>query len=177
MSKLISIIVIILLVVVGVVFVLPRFVTKSPSAPTSQSGLQHDRFTNQEYGFTVDIPNGWIYRETGEKIGNTILVVEFVSSDEKITVPIFVENKNWEDVIAQVNSNFKPETISELTLAGQSAIKVVSSEEETNPGYIYRIKHPEDNLVLLGTAVLIGGGDVKTFNSEVESVLNSIRFE
>jgi len=135
-------------------------------------------FTSQECGFSVTIPSGWTYKTPAEKVGSTILVVELKSGDGKMSVPIFEDAKGWYLVKSEVQKNFLSETIQEITLAGQPAIKIVSQKKEINPGYNFRIKHPnKQNLVLLGTASYLGGQDLDLFHKSVESVLNSIKFE
>ena len=104
--------------------------------------------------------------------------MELESGDGKMSVPVFVDEKSWDLVKSEIQKNFLPETIEETTLAGQPAIKVVLQKKEINPGYNFRIKHPnKPNLVLLGTAGYIGGQDLDLFHKTVESVLNSIKFE
>ncbi len=150
----------------------------SSQIATNQQTLQNQTYHSQEYGFSVDIPLGWTYKTPSEKVGSTILVVELKSGDGKMTAPIFVDGKSWDLVKTEVQKNFLPETVQEITLAGQPAIKIVSQKKEINPGYNFRIKHPnKQNLVLLGTASYIGGQDLDLFHKSVESVLNSIKFE
>jgi hypothetical protein len=150
----------------------------SSQLPINQQSLENQIYHSQEYGFSVDIPSGWTYKTPSEKVGSTILVVELKSVDGKMSVPIFIDEKSWDLVKTEVQKNFLPETIQEITLAGQQAIKIVSQKEEINPGYNFRIKHPnKQNLVLLGTAGYIDGQDLDLFHNSVESVLNSIKFE
>lgn len=154
------------------------FVYGSRQEFINQQGERGRAFTSQEYSFSINIPDGWSYRTTAEKVGNATLVIEFKSPDKKIAIPIFVEEKAWDVVKSEVRKNFKPETITEITLAGQPAVKIIAKEREINPGYTFRIKHPNmRDVVLLGTASFVGGDDLMTFWNSVENVLNSIEFK
>lgn len=150
-------------------------VPATSTAENKSNALQ--AYTNNQYGFSVTAPQGWSYETKQEKVLDTLLVVELINEDKKIRVPVFVEERSWESVQAEVKKNFKPEAIEEITLAGQPAFKVISKQKEINPGYTFRIKHPgKQNTVLLGTASYIRGEDLATFHQKVESVLNSLKF-
>lgn len=166
---------VILLVLVGF-FGYKKF--SSSQLSTNQQTLENQIYHSQEYGFSVDIPSGWTYKTTSEKAGSATLAVQLKSGDGKMIIPIFVDEKSWDLVKSEVQKNFLPETIEETILAGQPAIKIVSQKKEINPGYNFRIKHPnKQNLVLLGTAGYLSGKDLDLFHNSVESVLNSIKFE
>lgn len=134
-------------------------------------------YTNNQFGFSVTVPQGWSYETKQEKVLDTLVVVELINEDKKIRVPISVAERSWESVQAEVKKNFKSEAIKEITLAGQPAFKVISKQKEINPGYTFRIKHPgKQNTVLLGTASYIRGEDLVTFHQAVENLLNSLKF-
>lgn len=175
MKKQLFVIVVIalLLIVIGVGYV--AFNSKKELKLKSSDKITI--FTSQEYGFSVDIPSGWTYKTTSEKAGSATLAVQLKSDDGKISVPIFADEKSWDLVKSEVQKTFLPETVQEITLAGQPAIKIVSQKKEINLGYNFRIKHPnKQNLVLLGTAACIRCEEVTEFHKLVESLLNSIKF-
>jgi hypothetical protein len=70
-------------------------------------------YTNVEYGFSVAMPEGWSYKTSEEKSPEAVLVVELRNSDNKIAIPLFIEEKTWELVNQEVRRNFLRETIEE----------------------------------------------------------------
>lgn len=173
-QKLIIVGILILIAVMGVV---AYTIFKPAQRQVSREGVQEQVYTTPEHGFSVTIPEGWSYKTTPERVGNATLVIQLTSPDKKIGIPIFIEEKAWDLVKSDVGRNFKPEAVEEAILAGQPAIKIIAKEKEINPGYNFRIKHPKKkDTVLLGTAVFIGGEDLVTFHSSVETILNSIEF-
>lgn len=172
-QKFIIVGIIFLLLIVGTVYTVFKPAKKFETEPSEKGEV----FTSQEYGFSVTAPEDWTYKTTPEKAGEATLAIQLKSPDEKIHIPIFVEEKGWDLVLGDVRKNFKPGTIEEITLADQPAVIIVAREKEINPGYNFRIKHPKrENTVLLGTATFIRDDDLETFHKLVETILNSITF-
>lgn len=135
---------------------------------------QEKVYRSEAYGFSIAVPTGWYY-ESGSKLQPS-LAVELVDGRNTISIPIFIEEADWEIVEATTYRNFKPELVEKTTLAGQPALRIAPRAQSGTPGYTYRIKHPTKPVALVGTAALLKGDDLTEFYSSVESVLNSIRF-
>ncbi len=156
-------------------------------------------YNSQEYGFSIDINQGWeidntFNRGSGEKDGTESLAVTLKHqfSNGTIAIPIYVSQKDWSSVKSEFLEDYGSETIIEKTLAGQPALIISLSKQ-----YYYRIKHPRDNIALVGQATFTIGlpvyressNNVNTnivnsdeefntnnFQQTVESILNRLRF-
>ena len=163
----------------------------SPTTPDSEWSAWEpvETYTSSDYGFSITLPLGWKYNTNPtflDEEGNEIpvseaaetLAVSLGKPEANIFLPIFIERKAWENVVAEAERNLGADFIEEAFFGGQRALKVTEQLSGIGYSYYFRIQHLNQEDVLVGSVDFLGAefDDTPAFKEQAETILNSLVF-